>query len=83
MRKKPKNIYTQLFHLRTMKNMSQRALSKASGVSSKTIVDIESGRSWPNTDTVAKLAKGLGITPPELFTQDTECADDTEEESVA
>lgn len=73
-------IYTRLFALRTMKNMSQRALSAASGISNKTIVGIEKGKIWPRTDTVKDLCEALGVTSEEFYTTDPTQADGEEEE---
>lgn len=68
-------IYTRLFALRTMRNMSQRALAHASGVSNKTIVGIEKGKSWPTTETVEKLCNALHISSQDFFTSDPSQAD--------
>jgi transcriptional regulator with XRE-family HTH domain len=50
--------------------LSIRALQAASGVSTNTIILLESQRSLANPGTVGKLAKALDITPEELVYTD-------------
>jgi DNA-binding XRE family transcriptional regulator len=45
---------------RVKRGLSQRELSKLSGVAQKTISHIESGEDIPSIETVVKLAKHLG-----------------------
>jgi transcriptional regulator with XRE-family HTH domain len=75
-------VYTRLFVLRTRSNLSQKALAKVSGVSNKTIVDIERGKSWPTPETIEKLSKALSIPTEEFFTDDPREADGKEDEEA-
>lgn len=45
---------------RTMKGMSVQQLAYASGVSPSTINNIDAGRAFPSTDTLAKLFGAMG-----------------------
>ena len=46
--------------------MSHRALERASGVTAKTIVDIEYGRRVPHYKTIGALSGALGVAPAEV-----------------
>jgi transcriptional regulator with XRE-family HTH domain len=46
--------------------MSTRALEAASGVTQKTIIDIEYGRRRPHYATIGKLSQALGVEPGEV-----------------
>jgi transcriptional regulator with XRE-family HTH domain len=46
--------------------MSTRSLEKASGVTQKTIIDLEYGRRRPHYDTMGRLSAALGVEPGEV-----------------
>jgi ribosome-binding protein aMBF1 (putative translation factor) len=58
---------------RTQNNLSQRALAEESGVAQSTISRIERGDALPDTMTLKRLARGLGLTVQQL-TDDIEYA---------
>jgi len=47
--------------------MSARALSIAVGLSESYVGKVESGSVEPSLRAFAKIAKGLGMTPPEIY----------------
>lgn len=47
---------------RTTKGMTVQQLADASGVSMSSINNIDAGRTYPSTDTLAKLFDALGVT---------------------
>lgn len=47
--------------------LTQKELAKQTGLSAKTIQDIEKGQKRPNYQTLARLTKRLGIPPDNLF----------------
>jgi transcriptional regulator with XRE-family HTH domain len=51
---------------RRRKLMSIADLAKATGMSTRTIVDIEHGRTVPRLLTIRKLSDQLGVTPDEI-----------------
>lgn len=51
---------------RAAKVMSIQALVAATGVSNKTIVEIEHGRRVPNFQTIRRLSEALGVEPTEV-----------------
>ncbi|HEV2125805.1 MAG TPA: helix-turn-helix transcriptional regulator [Chloroflexota bacterium] len=51
---------------RRRKLYSIASLAKASGVSTKTIVDLEHGRTVPRLVTIRKLSEQLGVEPSEV-----------------
>lgn len=55
--------------IRERAEMSQLALSQASGITNDTICRIELGRRAPQAATIARLAKALDV-PPERFVTD-------------
>ena len=48
-------------------NLTQQELADQTGLSVKTIQDIETGRGNPTYDTLIRLIERLGISPDELF----------------
>lgn len=46
--------------------LSHRALERESGVTAKTIVDIEFGRRVPHYKTIGSLSRALGVEPREV-----------------
>jgi transcriptional regulator with XRE-family HTH domain len=58
-----------LREIRQAKVLSQRALAELSGVSQKTIVDVERGQKRPHPTTIRKLAAALAIAPEALAEQ--------------
>lgn len=53
---------------RKEKGISQNQLAKMSGVPQSVICDIESGKTkFPRVNTLAAIAKALGVTLSELF----------------
>ena len=55
-----------LRELRRAKLVSQRELAKMAGVSQKTIVDIETGKTHPHPSTLRKIAVALKVQPETL-----------------
>ena len=53
--------------LREARGLRQEDLEERSGVDSQTISNIEVGRQMPRTQTLMKLAKGLGVRPGDLL----------------
>lgn len=54
--------------IRKKQGLSQNQLAKLSGVPQSVICDIESGKTkYPRIDTVAAIAKALGVTIGELI----------------
>ena len=47
--------------------MSTRALANASGVTQKTIINLEYGRQRPHYATIGKLSQALGVEPGEVM----------------
>jgi len=66
---------------RTEAKVSQAEMSRRTGLSTKTLSDMENGKTTPDTDTVLRYAEGLGkeLSPEELrdFWPDNvrDCAD--------
>ncbi len=56
-----------LRELREARGLRQEDLEERSGVDSQTISNIEVGRQMPRTQTLMKLAKGLGVRPGDLL----------------
>jgi len=53
---------------RRLKDITQAQLAELSGVDQRTISDIERGANRnPSWETVARIAKALGVSPEELF----------------
>jgi transcriptional regulator with XRE-family HTH domain len=52
-----------LREVRRSKLISIEGLAEAAGVSTKTIVEIEHGRSLPRLQTIRKLSDALGVEP--------------------
>jgi transcriptional regulator with XRE-family HTH domain len=66
MKRKP--LSTTLVELRTKHGLTQAELAERSGVTKRTIEDVEQGRSEdPKCATLAALATALGITMQELW----------------
>lgn len=55
-------LFGQLMSIRDQKGLSQRQLSKLSGVAQKTISRLENGLDTPRLQTTLKLAAALGYT---------------------
>ncbi len=53
--------------LRTSRSLTQESLAESSGLSVDSIRRIERGTFSPTLDTLAKLARGLGMTLSALF----------------
>ncbi len=56
--------------LRTAHGLSRRELSDRTGVEQNTIYRIESGRNKPSSESLERLARGLGVPVPLLFSDD-------------
>jgi putative transcriptional regulator len=57
---------------RLKRNLSQKDLAKKIGITSQAISDYETGRTNPNYNVMAKIAKELDATVDELFFNETE-----------
>ena len=55
-----------LRELRLAHVLTQDELAAKAGVSNKTVVDLEAGRTRPHQQTIRKLARAFGLTPREL-----------------
>ncbi len=58
----------QVRSLREEKGMSQREFAVASGVSKKTLVNVEAGKMHRRPSTVRKIGAALGVDPRSLAT---------------
>jgi len=56
-----------LWHLRQERYLSQEKLARLAGVNPRTVATFERGLRVPNSLTVAKLARALGVEPCELM----------------
>ena len=65
-KKEVKTTVVLLKEARQAKGFTQEQLAKASGVHRVTIARIESGKCFPNMDTLEKLASALGVTVSDL-----------------
>jgi transcriptional regulator with XRE-family HTH domain len=63
-------IGTRLRELRLQKFLTQQELADASGISMRSVSQIERNRVEPHITTMRKLAKGLGVEPTELLKED-------------
>ncbi len=59
-------IGDRLKRLRNERNLSQRELAKAAGLSPATIFKLENDLAEPHPSTIRKLAKALEVAPSEL-----------------
>jgi transcriptional regulator with XRE-family HTH domain len=59
-----------LRQLRRARPWTQQRLSDKSGVSTRTITALETGRQLPHPETLEKLADALGVNPSDLATAD-------------
>ena len=53
--------------LREERKMSQVELSRRSGVDLRTVTRLEAKRREPGVSTLARIARGLGVAPAELW----------------
>ena len=60
-----------LRRLRDMQNLSQMGLSIRADLTHNFINDIEKGKKWVSTDTLAKLAGALQVEPFQFFLPDS------------
>ena len=71
---KPKNLYrvdgAKVVQLRRSKFMTAEEVAKAAGLGVATVVRLELGTAEARTDTLRKLATGLGVRPQDLLTAD-------------
>ena len=56
-----------LKHFRSIKNLSQFALSNKAGLAHNFVNDIENRKKWVSPETIAKLATVLEVEPYQLF----------------
>ena len=68
-------MYTRIKYWRLRKAWTQQNLLREAGVSNQTIVNLEKYGRTPYPATVSKLAKALGISTSEVFTDDPSQAD--------
>lgn len=67
-RARPLTVGDTIRHLReTRTTMSARALSIAIGLSESYVGKVENGTLDPSLRSFAKIAKGLGMSPPEIY----------------
>ncbi len=55
---------------RRQRFMTQAQLAKATGLSQRTLVNIETNRVQPHFSTILKIAEALGVDPSELVDQE-------------
>jgi transcriptional regulator with XRE-family HTH domain len=66
-------------HYRGLRGWSQAALAEKIGISTNFLADIETGKSWVSSLTLAKLANIFEIAVYELFKSEKTPADETKE----
>jgi len=71
----PIQISSRIRNLREQRNLSQRALAEASGVSPAALSQIESGQTSPSVATLEKLAGGMGVSVAAFFLEAGEMSD--------
>jgi DNA-binding XRE family transcriptional regulator len=52
---------------RNLNNMTQNELSKAAGVSVRTIIDIEKGKRFPSMEVFIKIIRILNVPTDQIF----------------
>ena len=65
-----------LRELRERRGLTQQTFADAAKLAVDTIRRLEHGRFSPSLDTMVKLGRGLGLTPPELLRDKFDQADD-------
>ena len=63
------NFNEKLYKLRKEKNLTQEELAEALFVSRTAVSKWESGRGYPNIDSLKAIAKFFGVTVDELLTE--------------
>ncbi len=63
----PVEIATRIRDMREQRNLSQRALAEAGGVSAAALSQIEAGQTSPSVATLEKLADGMGVSIATFF----------------
>ncbi|MDQ6960000.1 MAG: helix-turn-helix domain-containing protein [Mariprofundaceae bacterium] len=63
----PIEIATRIRDMREQRNLSQRALAEAGGVSAAAVSQIEAGQASPSVATLEKLADGMGVPVAAFF----------------
>jgi len=63
----PIHIARRIRNLREQRNLSQRALADAAGVSAAALSQIEAGQTSPSVATLEKLADGMGVAVAAFF----------------
>jgi len=63
----PIHIARRIRSLREQRNLSQRALAEAAGVSAAALSQIEAGQTSPSVATLEKLADGMGVAVAAFF----------------
>ena len=76
------NIGDRLRSIRKNKKISIYQVSKETGISQNHISSVELGKRQPTIDTLARLAKPLGITLAELFNEDNTISVLTDKERI-
>ena len=76
------NIGDRLRSIRKNKKISIYQISKETGISQNHISSVELGKRQPTIDTLARLAKPLGITLAELFNEDNTVSVLTDKERI-
>jgi len=76
------NIGDRLRSIRKNKKISIYQVSKETGISQNHISSVELGKRQPTIDTLARLAKPLGITLAELFNEDNTVSVLTDKERI-
>lgn len=76
------NIGDRLRSIRKNKKISIYQVSKETGISQNHISSVELGKRQPTIDTLARLAKPLGITLAELFNEDSTVSVLTDKERI-
>lgn len=71
-------INEKLKKFRKERGLSLRALAEKSGISKSTLNDIETGKSNPSVETLAKIAKALDIKISDFFRAENDSIDDSE-----
>ena len=62
-----KLLGTRIKEIRKAKGLTQEQLAESIGIEIPSLSNIENGKNYPNSETITKIAKGLGIEIFELY----------------
>ena len=76
------NVSQRIKHIRTAKNLSQKEVTLAIGMGAAQYSRIENGKTDPSISTLDKIAKALGVTLAELFSEEDNMTDINSEDKT-